>query len=173
MFSKLNLDRVAAIVMIATSAVLLAKALAIRTTAVGPTTSPALYVAGDTFAQIPGLDLNRASRTLILFLRSGCRYCTASAGFYQRVLATPSRVPVVAIGFEEREGLDGYLRLHGVRPDMVLSLPADSRLKLGPTPMILLVTSAGRVAKVWRGQLRSEREENEVIRAISGSYAPQ
>jgi hypothetical protein len=156
----------AALVMIGTSIVLVTQALSDRPAATNQL--PRIYVAGDTLTPIPGLDLANAPRTLILFLRSGCKYCTASAEFYQRLVALPGRAPIVAVSFEDSASLQSYLTALGVRPDKVLSTSRDSP-QLGPTPMLLLVAAGGRIERVWRGQLKSEQQEAEVIRALLGS----
>ena len=138
---------------------------------------PTEYRPGDTVPANPKLELAGAEQTLILFVRSGCRYCTASMPFY-RQLAEAARhqaggVRLVAVSHEPREILARYLEEHQVRVDSAVSLsPAELRhFRVNGTPTLLLVTRKQVVRKAWIGQL-NEPQQRQVFASI-GALQPQ
>lgn len=64
-------------------------------------------------AHIQGIDLKVQSKTVLLFLRSDCGYCTRSAGFYQRLLSQRSSLSrpydVLALFSDDDLKSDAYL----------------------------------------------------------------
>ncbi|MDR7498079.1 MAG: hypothetical protein QN174_14120 [Armatimonadota bacterium] len=126
---------------------------------------------GEPFAAVPGLRFDAAPVTFIVWVRSTCRYCTESMGFYRRLVAGSRRARVVVLGAEPVETLRGYLDEHGVVPDAVVSVGAAA-VRLPVTPMLVLVDSGGVVRKVWRGKLTSEAEQ-EGFESLTGAEAPR
>jgi hypothetical protein len=121
------------------------------------------YKVGDRFLAPPELNLKTAASTLVVYVRSGCHYCTESMGFYKRLVTTsPRRARVVVMGMEEQRTLDGYLSNNGLRPDQVISV-APGSLPMRATPTLVLVSSDAKVQRVWVGKLRSDSDENDVI----------
>ncbi len=43
------------------------------------------FVVGETVLPVHGVDFSAGKRTVLLYLRSDCNYCTASMNFYRRV----------------------------------------------------------------------------------------
>ena len=109
---------------------------------------------------LPKVDWSRNGRTLLIVLSTGCRYCTASAPFYRRLLdevALTQRTRLVAV-FPQETG-DGKKYLAG------LNLPIDDVRQVSPislgakgTPTLILVDSSGVVIGSWVGQLPSDKE---------------
>ena len=155
---KLELDKVASVTMIVASVALVSAAASFqwRGPRGRPTDSPT-YTVGEQFVALPGVTLTDAPKTLVMFLRSTCRYCTDSVPFYRRLIDRTSRTPVVAVSFEPEETLRSYLAEHGLRPDRVVSASRGS-LRLTATPTLLLVSASGRIEKIWRGLQRTEKE---------------
>lgn len=157
-----RLDRIAAVTMIAGSLVLAGEAVMMQLRARRP--SPPMYAVGDQVSTIPGVNITAASHTLLLFVRSTCRYCVASADFYKKLLAQAPRVPVVALSFESEPSLLSYLDRFDLHPDRVLVVPPGS-LRLSATPALLLVSRTGRVERTWLGQQPPDKEA-EILRVV-------
>jgi hypothetical protein len=127
------------------------------------TRPPSNYEVNDSFAPVNGVDWSSHPSTIVLWLRSSCRFCTASMPFYKQLIGTSRRARIVAMGTEQPEQLLKYLTDHGVVPDAVVSVPLGS-VRLFATPIIVHVSQNGRVLSLWRGQLDAGREV-EVIEA--------
>jgi hypothetical protein len=130
-----------------------------------PRAAPPSYAVGERFAAVAGLEFARAPLTLIVWVRSTCRYCTESMGFYRRLAAAPRRARVVVVGAEPVERLREYVGEHGFAPDEVVSVGAEA-VKLPVTPMLVLVDAEGIVRAVWRGKLGSAAEEAAVLAEV-------
>jgi hypothetical protein len=160
-------DLAAALAMIAASGVLIWRA---STGGPRPTATRAgpsaivPYQIGDNFESAPGLSFEEAPQTLVIYLQSTCRFCTASMGFYQGLNDSRRRVPLVVVGFEAQSVLNDYVTSHGFAPDRIVTVPA-STLRFGGTPTLALVDRTGRIGAIWRGQLKSD-EEAEVRRSL-------
>ena len=76
-------------------AVLVQKFLHARNTRSPPTPAPAI----GNKVTIDGIDWAQDRKTVVLALQKGCRFCTESASFYQRLIqaATAKGVKVVAV----------------------------------------------------------------------------
>jgi thiol-disulfide isomerase/thioredoxin len=131
---------------------------------------PRSVAAGDRLGQVPGLDLSRNRRTLVLALDSSCHFCRDSAPFYQRLAQAQPRgsddVEIVALFPNEAEAVRQLMKDEGLAFRSVSAVPVE---KLGITgfPTLLLVGRDGRVERTWLGLL-TPREELEVINAVSG-----
>jgi hypothetical protein len=128
--------------------------------------TPGVYAAGDDFPALQGIDFSASRATLLLFVRDGCKFCSASAGFYRTILNRPHRVQVAALSFDAEDKLRHYLEANNLYPDHAIS--ADkATLRLGPTPTLLLISPKRKVERVWVGQLPSAAEEADVLRLTS------
>lgn len=102
--------------------------------------------------------------SLLLFLRSDCRFCTASAGFYRKLVEAKSPVQIVAIFGEPEDQARAYLKSLEVGIEDVRR--ADHRaLGVLATPVALLVDARGVIVGRWIGALPPDRE-NEVLSRI-------
>lgn len=107
--------------------------------------------------------------TLLLFLRTDCHFCTASAGFYKRLIGAAPQTPVVAVfGEPTAQGRDYLTSLDVAIPD-VRQAPHRSA-GVSATPVALLVDRSGVVKGRWIGLLDAPRE-TEVLQATHSSRA--
>ena len=125
---------------------------------------------------MPGLDevsFDRHSRTLVLAIRSGCKYCTADLPFYASLAqirasqARGDKPRLVVVTSDERSQIDRYLSDAGVVADQVIAQKNPADLRLAATPVVLLVGSDRRIQEVWRGELDDRREQS-VVNAFLG-----
>jgi hypothetical protein len=151
----------------ATVALVLVAVTAIGTSLASWTARPRpaapLIQVGDTVEVLrgPGLPTGPA---LVIHLRSDCKYCTESMPFYRRLVQATSRLPVIAVGYEQRDVLVAYLQQHGLLADHVITLRAGS-LRTGGTPTLILIDSTRTASAIWRGYL-TDSEEMAVAAAI-------
>ncbi len=102
------------------------------------------------------LDLD--GRTLLMVLRSDCRFCQQSMPFYRRLLERDSQdVEIVVVAPPFDAGIEGYLASEGITPDSVMFVQRDT-LPVQGTPTLLLVDGDGMVTHAWIGLLDAERE---------------
>jgi hypothetical protein len=157
------LDVVATVALIAASGTLMWTAWKPRVA--GPSDSAIFtpqnlgYVAGDKLGPLPDLDLSASPATLVLYLRSGCKYCTASMAFYRRLAEQRRRARIVVIGTEPLATLQAYVSSHSFRPDQVISVPSGT-VRFRGTPSLALVGSDATIQAVWRGQLGPQIEND-------------
>lgn len=106
---------------------------------------------------LPGVDWKKNEQTLLLVLQKGCRFCTESAPFYQRMLQTWAG-PTIAVFPHSIEAGQEYLADLKL-PIKELRQAALDDLAVAGTPTLLLVDRAGKAAAVWVGQLPPEQEQ--------------
>jgi hypothetical protein len=115
---------------------------------------------------LPGVRWDHAT-TLVLVLQKECRYCEASAAFYQtlRQVKLPGQRMLAVIPGETSD-TTRYLEEHGVVVDQVVNA---SLAELGVvfTPTLLLVDETGNVKEAWPGQLDAGKEAQVVKRLTS------
>ena len=124
------------------------------------------YQPGEKIGVIPGFDPKGSPKTLILFLRSGCIYCTNSMDFYKRLASMPKRHRIVVMGPEPEQTLRDYIKQYGLAADQVLTALPPA-VKFHGTPGLALVRADGTVEEAWLGKLENDREEK-VIKAFGG-----
>ena len=122
------------------------------------------YAVGETFGPVAAYDFSAAPKTLVLFVRSGCRFCTESMTFYRQLCESAGRIQIIAVGHESEQVLRDYLARHEVQVDGVYSVPHGS-LKLSRTPALVLVAASRKVERLWRGKLQTAALEREVVLA--------
>jgi len=136
--------------------------------AVVPPAAPDGYSRGERIGSIPRIDFASADRSLLLFVRSTCGYCTASMPFYQSMVnkarTTGANVQFVAVSREPIETIRSYLSLH--RLNGVVAAQA-SGFKVFGTPTLILVDSQGKVMRIWRGRAPQEAE-SEIAATVLG-----
>lgn len=133
--------------------------------------TPRSIAAGERLASIPGLDWNQHQRTLLLVLNTGCHYCQESVPFYQK-LAQAQReyageLQLVAVFPNQAEAVRQFTMTEGLLIRSVPEIPLEN-LRVNATPTLILVTSEGRVERLWVGILTS-RQEIDLLKLASGS----
>lgn len=110
--------------------------------------------------ELPGVDLSSNEKTLLLVLQEGCRYCTESGPFYQKLAQETAnkggQVKLVAVLPQVPDEGRRYLSGLGVPVAEVAQASLDS-LSVGGTPTLIMV-NRGTVADVWVGKLDTEEE---------------
>ncbi len=124
----------------------------------GPRQAANQLAAGD---KVPvGMEWVKGGQTVLLVLQKGCRYCTESAPFYQRLIketANRSDVKVIAVLPQPVAEGKQYLDEIGVSiADIRQISPGD--IRVGGTPTIVLVDENGVAINVWKGKLPPDRE---------------
>ena len=161
------LDGSASVAMIVASVVLVWFAFNARATQPAPSGGPAPgYRVSERVPEVPGVDFSTSEKSLLVYLRSTCKFCTASMAFY-REIASASRSARVIVASNEPVGVvNAYLDEHGFKADQVISIP-PGLLKVSGTPTLLLVDRDRVVQKVWTGQLRERDQERALLAAIN------
>jgi hypothetical protein len=135
------------------------------TTSARPT-APAPVPAGAKLS-LPGVDWAQSEKTLVLALNKGCRYCSNSASFYQRLArATVGRKDVRLIVVLPQEVAEGkkYLDELQVPIPEIRQASLDSLGVMG-TPTLILLDKTGNVTAAWTGQLPADKEPD-VLRSL-------
>lgn len=119
-----------------------------------PDNSSKTLAKGDRLSFSNGKFENRP-KTLLLFLRSGCEFCSNSAPFYKQILsetATLADVKIAAVFSEKDAKAEAYLQGLGLgdvelrRIDFVVA-------GVTGTPTVVLIDEKGVVKEFWRGFL--------------------
>jgi hypothetical protein len=109
----------------------------------------------------------RPTRTVLVYVSSGCRYCEASIPFYSRLIERASRSDGRwTVAFVARDRVDAttsFLAAKGVTGTVLPAVPAG--LPARATPLLAIIDSAGVMESSWVGQL-SSRQESKVLAAI-------
>jgi hypothetical protein len=123
-----------------------------------------VFAPGDTADSLPGIRYENERATIVLYLRSTCKYCTESMAFYRLLMEHVGKRPgihlVVATG-EPTEVARSYLSSHDLKIDDVV----QSRLSSVPTPTVVVIDLHGKVKQAWVGQ-QKPAGETEMLRAI-------
>jgi hypothetical protein len=117
-------------------------------------------IAPGTKLSMPGVDWKANGKTLVLALSTGCRFCTESGPFYQRLAqerAKSQNIRLVAVFPQPVAEAQKYLSDLGVSVDEVRQAPLDS-IGVMATPTLILANADGAVAESWRGKLPGEKE---------------
>lgn len=137
-------------------AVVLVKGYLLR----GSPPAPSASLSAGAKVSLPDADWEGNGRTLLLVLHKGCRFCTASAPFYQRLVSDAAgrgSVRLIAVLPEGVEEGRDYLKGLGVSITDVRQATPTS-LGVRGTPTLILTDNHGVVTKSWAGQLDAEGE---------------
>ena len=124
---------------------------------------------GDRAEAIPDVRYDRSQKTVILYVKSTCPYCTASMPFYNRLSASATKTGtrIIAVSSETTDTLKQYLDNHHLRVDQVVG--GFSGKAMG-TPTLLVVDRSGTVRGAWFGQQRAEGEKQTTsLAAVTGA----
>jgi thioredoxin-related protein len=115
----------------------------------------------DRLLAVTSVDFSQSDRTLLVVVRSDCRYCTASKPFYAELLkrerATLRAVRVFLVAPLNDVNFPSYLADLPFANDRRLQVSTDS-LGVNGTPTLLLVDRNGRVKETWVGKLPTADE---------------
>lgn len=129
-----------------------------------------VYEVGEAFKPIPGLMVEPGRPTLFLVVRSTCKFCNASAPFYQRLVTdvrlSGAKTSLVGLCLESSEACTKYFADMGVALDRTIGVQSAA-VRVTGTPTLILIDRSGKVAAVWVGQLPTEAER-EVIDRVTG-----
>jgi hypothetical protein len=107
------------------------------------------------------VDFSLSPRTVLIVVRSDCRFCTASKPFYAELLrreqGMPHAVRIFLVGPTTDSGFSDYLTDLGFAPDRRLQISATDFHVVG-TPTVLLFNQEGRVENSWLGKLAIAEE---------------
>ncbi len=133
--------------------------------------TPRSVAAGDRLAKIPGLDWNQHQHTLVLVLNTGCHFCEQSVPFYQRLADMQTTggddLEIVAVFPNDGEMVRQFMTKDNLRIRSLAAVPLE-KLRVSPTPTLILVDNKGRVERSWIGLL-SPPEELDLIKFVFGS----
>jgi hypothetical protein len=128
------------------------------------------YHRGDQFDAVRGLETRGPSPTLLLVIRSTCRFCNESVPFYRRLLdeSAKRRVRAVALMFDQPEAGTAYIARTGLHVQQVVAVDGSQLTGIAGTPTLILLAKSGVVVNSWVGKLTADTE-TEVIEAVRRS----
>jgi hypothetical protein len=129
------------------------------------------YKPGDHISTIKGLTNDHSSATLLLVLRSTCRFCNESVPFYRRLLDQVSHAQVksVALMFDRQDIGVAYIAKVGLQVHQVLPVTNDSfASRVSGTPTLILLDKSGVVVNSWVGKISADAEQD-VIRVVKAA----
>ncbi len=102
-----------------------------------------------------------SSKNIVLVLSTTCKYCKASAGFYQRLAreCEDRHIRTIALFPQTVEQSRAYLESEGVRVTEIWQAE-PGKLKVQGTPTVLLVDNNCVVQHVWTGKLPANQEKD-------------
>jgi thioredoxin-related protein len=124
------------------------------------TRTPSSSIKNGTRLTISEWDWSISPQTLVLVLSANCKYCTASAPFYRRLVsqgALTHSTRFVAILPQAPNESKEYLAKQEVRIDDLRQAPPASVGATG-TPTLILVNGSGVVIHSWEGLLPPNAE---------------
>ena len=109
---------------------------------------------------VPNIDWEQNKKTLVLFLKKDCVYCTSSAPLYRQLVAEASKRSVKSLAIlpdSDRDARD-YVKSLGLPIDTVQTGSLAS-YKISGTPTVLFVDRQGIVRNVWFGAAPEREKE--------------
>lgn len=123
---------------------------------------------GTVFSSLPHYQWSSVPLTLVLALKVGCPHCENELPFYEKLVrqndALSSHVSVIAVFPDSAETVESAYPNRLLRIRRITDTDLQF-LNVTGTPTLLLVDSAGRVKRVWKGEL-DEESRNAVAEAI-------
>lgn len=120
---------------------------------------PPTEITKGTKIALPEINWQINSKTLLLVLQKGCRFCTESMPFYKTLAekAKEKGIKLVAVLPNSREESLQYLKENGVEIQEVKQAQLNT-INVRGTPTLILVNDKGEVEHSWRGKLPSNKE---------------
>jgi len=123
-------------------------------------------VAAGSKVSLPDIDWEKNGQTLLLVMDTECKYCTASAPFYQQLVresARNRRVQLIATFPQEISKSKQYLNNLNVPIEEVRQSSLNA-LGVKGTPTLILVNNKAEVLRSWPGQLSPEAEKEVLVK---------
>lgn len=116
---------------------------------------------------LSGRNWSMSPQTLVLVLSADCKYCTASAPFYRRVIAqTSSRRHTKLLALFSQSSNEGQKYLQDLKINIdEVEQKTLRELGVKGTPTLILVDANGIVIRSWEGLLPPEAED-EVLASV-------
>lgn len=109
---------------------------------------------------LQSVDWTKNDQTLLLVLQKGCRFCSESASFYQRLAqsAATGRSHTQLIAVLPQDVSEGRAYLNDLDVPIEVKQATVGSLGASATPTLILVNKAGEVKASWVGKLPAEKE---------------
>lgn len=131
--------------------------------------SPAQIAVGKTVA-LPGVQFEEGRESLILALSTTCHFCKDSLPFYKALTAkAQGHLDVIAVFPQTEAEGEKYLHDAGVSVNQFVSTQLDTLGVVG-TPTLLLVSSGGKIEKVWAGFLDQTRQQDVLTQLVAQKW---
>jgi hypothetical protein len=123
---------------------------------------PQPFKAGETFPSLAGLKHEDGKSSLLLVVRSTCRFCKDSVPFYQALVQqvhdAKAPVQVVGVCLESDKACHDYFAQTGVPVDVTIGAP-NGLERIEGTPTIVMLDPRGKVTGTWVGALQEDRQK--------------
>jgi hypothetical protein len=128
------------------------------------------YKSGDRAPVFESLSYAHASSTLVLFVRSGCRFCTESMPAYKELADSTShkegRFRLAVASAESPAVTETYLKAHNVTADTIVAFGLRKDVGVPLTPVAMLVDSRGLIVDIWIGK-QTARQISDLKKRLS------
>jgi len=122
-------------------------------------------IAVGTKISLPEVEWAKNGKTMLVVLQKGCRFCTESAAFYQRLAQTAANKSVKLIAVLPDTPAQGREYLNALEvPITDIRQASLSSISVRGTPTLILVDDIGAVAETWIGKLPPEKESEVLAR---------
>jgi hypothetical protein len=120
------------------------------------------YTKGEKAPSVRGVDFAESVKTVLLYVRSDCRFCAESMEFYKRLsaieAASSQRVQLVIISRDSDTVLADYLRSNGLDDERTIAGVHADFSRVPGTPTLLVVGQTGVIELVAFGRQDSSGE---------------
>lgn len=137
-------------------------------TAPEPASQLAEVKVGETL-NLPNVDWSQNKQTLVLVLAKGCRFCSESTPFYQKIiqkLSNSNQTKLIAAFPHSVEIGKGYLQENSLVINDLRQVNFN-QAKIRGTPTIFLIDERGVIKNVWLGKIQSKEEEEEILSKLT------
>lgn len=115
--------------------------------------------AGDKIS-LPDLTPTKGQKSVLLFLQSGCQYCTKSGYFYNDIAEKTAGNPdtkIIAVFSEEDARFQDYLKELGLQ-NLESRRANFAEIGVEGTPILAIVDENGIVQNIWKGMLSPKKQ---------------
>src|SRR5437588_1264244 len=107
---------------------------------------------GQDFVQVPGINFNTLSQTLIIAMSTKCHYCAESLPFYKQLAeaqrANGQATHIVAVFPNREDEVKQYVQQNKLDLETIAGVNLDA-LNISGTPTAVLIDSSGKVRDFW------------------------